>query len=120
MLLQGLRWRVGDGRKIRVWGSPWLSTLVTFKVLNRNPFLARSFRVYDLINPETRMWEKEVLESLFLPRDIKEILKIPLSTPRAEDIIIWHNSKSGEYTVSFVYHMGVDYMVREHQSKGWL
>jgi hypothetical protein len=41
MLKQGLIWRVGNGKDIKIWGDKWLPTSPTFQVQSRAPGLDR-------------------------------------------------------------------------------
>lgn len=92
---QGLRWRVGDGRKVEVWKDPWLLTPYDFKVISRNPFLAHSIMESDLIGPQTRTWKLNLLENLLMERDNEKMLKIPLYLVAVEDTLIWNYKNSG-------------------------
>lgn len=51
----------------------WLKTSFTFKIVIPNLFLGHNLLVEDLIDAKTRSWKEEVLNSLFLPRDIDEL-----------------------------------------------
>lgn len=59
--------------------------------------------VSDLIDPDIRQRNINLLYSLFQPRDIKEITNIPLSTTASEDTRIWHFSRNGNYSVKSGY-----------------
>ncbi|KAL2920670.1 hypothetical protein RDABS01_012161, partial [Bienertia sinuspersici] len=69
LLLEGLKWRVGDGRSIRVWDEAWLpgnsSSIVPTPNLNSSPELM----VCDLINSESGKWDIEALRSHFTEAD---------------------------------------------------
>ena len=47
----------------------------------------------------------ELLEDIFVARDVAEIQSIPLSQSFAADQYVWHFTKSGEYTVKTGYHV---------------
>ncbi|KAK9671108.1 hypothetical protein RND81_12G007600 [Saponaria officinalis] len=65
LLLEGLKWRVGDGRTIRVWDDAWLpgpsSSLVPTPQLNSD----RELMVLDLICADTHDWNVNILEQVF-------------------------------------------------------
>ena len=46
---EGLQWRVGNGKHIRVWGDKWLPAASTHKVMSPRVFLDADTRVSDLI-----------------------------------------------------------------------
>lgn len=51
--------------------------------------------------------------SFVLAKDKEEVLRIPLSPEATPDELIWHYSKSKEFTVKSTYHHGMDFMYRD-------
>lgn len=49
LLLKGLRWRIGDGKSVKVFHDPWLPMPHSFRVLTPLCFLHEQVRVADLI-----------------------------------------------------------------------
>ncbi|XP_062006013.1 uncharacterized protein LOC133723213 [Rosa rugosa] len=97
LLVNGLRWRVGKGESIKVWGDKWLPVPWNFQVVSPrsgNPNLM----VSDLPT-QHGMWNVPLVESLFLPHEVETILTIPLARPRYQDNIVWHYGKDGIYNV---------------------
>ena len=76
----GIRWRVGDGSLIRVWRDKWLPQPYSFRPATTNLFLPDDFLVENLIDKEQCKWRTDLLEVLFMPRDVEQISQIPLST----------------------------------------
>lgn len=68
-----LRWQIGDGRQLLFWKDAWLQTPYDFKVITHNLFLSHNKSVSGLINPESRQWKFEFLETLFLFWDVEEL-----------------------------------------------
>ena len=62
-------------------------------------------RVSDLLIPSRLEWDVELLEELFVARDVAEIQSIPLSQSFAADPYVWHFINSGEYIVKTGYHV---------------
>ena len=62
-------------------------------------------RVSDLMIPGRLEWDVELLEELFVARDVAEIQCIPLSQSFATDRHVWHFTNSGEYIVKTGYHV---------------
>ncbi|XP_021721016.1 uncharacterized protein LOC110688556 [Chenopodium quinoa] len=106
LLLEGLKWRVGNGVNIRVWLDAWLPgeppTAVPVHDMNFDPEL----RVLELINEECGEWRGDLLQSLFSVQDRNLILQLPISYAMPEDKLFWWPSKNGEYTVKSGYWLG--------------
>ncbi|MBA0678250.1 hypothetical protein Goari_019608 [Gossypium aridum] len=59
--------------------------------------------VVDLIEPNTRRWKNDLIQSTFSERDIEKILNIPFSRCPSEDHITWRGEASSEYSVRSEY-----------------
>ncbi|CAN1245627.1 Uncharacterized mitochondrial protein AtMg00310 [Linum grandiflorum] len=92
-LWSGLRWRVGNGESINIWGTKWIPT-ISGDFVNSAPMeLTNDARVRELINPKTDQWESEIVERCF-PADIAEaIMQIPLRDSSEPDIIYSNSPK---------------------------
>lgn len=64
VVLEGLRWRLGDGNKIHVWFDPWLrggTKKLTKPIVNSfDPNLLLN----DLIDRDSVSWKVELLDEL--------------------------------------------------------
>ena len=105
MLKQGIRWRIGNGTQIDVWTDPWLRDDHNFWVQTTQGTKLDGLRVSDLMIPGRLEWDVELLEELFVARDVAEIQSIPLSQSFVADRHVWHFTNSGEYTVKTGYHV---------------
>jgi hypothetical protein len=56
-------------------------------------------RVSELMQPNERKWNKNLIHQLFNLRDGTKNLKIPISCMRDEHVPIWRFSKNGVYSV---------------------
>ncbi|PNY17449.1 hypothetical protein L195_g014192 [Trifolium pratense] len=78
---------------------------------NDNPYVTsltvadyEGMRVSDLMQPNERKWNEALIHQLFNLRDATEILKIPVSCMREEDVPIWRFSKNSVYSVLLAYY----------------
>lgn len=61
-LLQGLRYRVGNGNGISIWADPWIPDEGSFKIITPRPFHSGfPYAVSDLIDPVSRTWNLTLL-----------------------------------------------------------
>jgi hypothetical protein len=99
ILMNGCRWRIGNGNNIKVMSEPWLRDIDGAWIPSPQNQGVHNLFVNDLMIPNMKMWDKEKIESLF-PRDIaNRILDIPLFDMLDEDKIVWIDSPYGHYSV---------------------
>ena len=79
LLKQGIRWRIRNGTQIDVWTDPWLRDDSNFWVQMTQSVELEGLRVSDLMIPCKLEWDVEMLEELYVARDVAEIKCIPLS-----------------------------------------
>lgn len=79
IIQRGLRWRVGNGEKINIWQHRWLP--------RKHPPQLPICPIDDfehswvscLIDPNTRRWQTDIVDGLFVEADAEMIKKILLS-----------------------------------------
>ncbi|XP_013660781.1 uncharacterized protein LOC106365824 [Brassica napus] len=104
LLLKGLMYRVGIGRKTRVWANRWLDDPVEGL---RAPWVKNitfdvNLMVSDLIDSSSRNWNLAVLNDLFVPGDVS-IITAKLPAVDREDFWVWRFNHSGNFTVKSAY-----------------
>ncbi|CAN6541494.1 unnamed protein product [Malus baccata var. baccata] len=105
VLQHGIRWRVGDGTKIKIRDDPWFPKPTTFLVKPRD--CLQETMVSDLIEVNSRSWKREVILHGFSLEDTKHILSIPLSKFGCCDRLVWHHTVDGSYSVKTGYRVAV-------------
>lgn len=89
-LVQGGRWRIGDGSRVRLWKDPWLPGMFLLTIpsdtLGVDPHTAT---VNLLIDSSSSYCNLNALHSLFDPCTAAAIQKIPLSQSPYPDKWIW-------------------------------
>ncbi|XP_073137676.1 uncharacterized protein [Henckelia pumila] len=100
---QGVRWRIGTGYNVKIWGDPWLPD-------SDNPFVITDclsdishVKVSALINPSNGCWDADLIKALFVERDQHLILSISLSHHPTKDKWIWMYEKNGVFSVKSGY-----------------
>ncbi|KAK9998718.1 hypothetical protein SO802_018321 [Lithocarpus litseifolius] len=97
------------GKQVEDWGWEGYSDLAASldfifsgKVLS--PRLDQSLDVVqDLFIPGTKTWDSEIIDRLFLPWEAECIKSIPLSDHQHSDLLIWHYTPDGCYSVRSAY-----------------
>ncbi|KAL0344526.1 UNVERIFIED_CONTAM: putative mitochondrial protein [Sesamum radiatum] len=123
---KGCRWRVGTGEHIRAWDDPWLPRPRSFKPITPAPVVPANLFVADLVTPDGLDWDVVRVRELFWPEDSEVILGLPLSRTREPDLLVWHYSKNGRFSVRSAYHLACllddrpgSSSLGEHESSWW-
>ena len=106
LLLEGLKWRVGDGQSISAWGDAWLPGDSAARVPTPNLESPADLRVADIIDHERMSWNEQALATHFGPDDMELIRELPLSERRPRDMQFWWPSKDGIFSTKTCYWLG--------------
>ncbi|CAL1376774.1 unnamed protein product [Linum trigynum] len=77
-LLNGLRWTIGNGASVRIWGDRWLPSTPGYIIQSAPMGLPVESVVRELIEEETEQWDDTLLESCFPTAMVDAIHQIPL------------------------------------------
>ena len=101
-MLRGCRWRVGDGKSIKVWKDYWIPG---YRMLlhSTQANIDETLMVEDLIDENTRGWDIGKVRRLLPPVEAESVLKILISNDVRSDCIIWDNEKNGVFSVKSAY-----------------
>ena len=105
MIKKGLRWRIGNGKKIAIFSDNWLPRPETF-ISIFPPSLHVNSVVADLIKADNHLDEIK-LRQHFMDADTAEILKISFPAEQVEDEVLWHYDKRGNYSVKNGYQLAL-------------
>ena len=90
---------MGNGRNIRVLNDAWIPNYNTNKVLHPTPNIEEEMTVAELIDLESRGWDRELIWQNVHHEDAEAILRVPLSLRDILDTVVWSGEKSGVYSV---------------------
>ena len=79
LIREGSVWRVGNGRRIRIWQDKWILLPTTYKVLSPPRVLDLASTVSSLIDGDTKWWNSALLEQLFSREEVLLIQSTPIS-----------------------------------------
>ena len=68
LVKEGIIWRVGNGRVVKVWGDRWLPGSSSYGVISPRLFLHEDTQVGELIDTEVMCWKSSMVDSIFLPQ----------------------------------------------------
>jgi hypothetical protein len=115
LLLKGACWSISKGDFIDVWKSPWIPSMPCFKPRSKENLLVfPAYSVADLILPEERLWNVDLLHDLFDPLTIQNILQILLPCISTEEKWSWIPSPSGIFTVKSAREVSLTPSTRVH------
>ncbi|XP_019150982.1 PREDICTED: uncharacterized protein LOC109147778 [Ipomoea nil] len=98
LICGGVRRRIGNGKSTLIWDHPWLHDENQPRILTEKPPQLAQAKVVGLMDQQTGTWDQEILTGIFIPQDVEQILKIPVS-PYYEDVWYWYGDPRGEYCV---------------------
>lgn len=99
----GVKWKVGNGRSIRLWEDNWIPTAEIWQPSSRRPENCSLSKVSDLIDHQRLCWRQQLVEQLFQPQEVKQILSIPLEHCGSRDQMYWGMDKRGLFIVKSAY-----------------
>lgn len=94
----GSCWTIGDGRSIFVASSSWLPHSPSFFITP-----SQEMKVADLIDNDTRQWDRGKLSTTFDRRTCETILAPPLNNQNTQDKLIWKENIAQRFTVYLAY-----------------
>ncbi|XP_022149385.1 uncharacterized protein LOC111017816 [Momordica charantia] len=101
ILQSGLRWRVGDGLNVPIYGSNWIPRDGNLHV-HSPPRLPLSSIVSTLISASGG-WNEGIIRGAFDEGEASLILRIPVGVDTTSDMRIWHYDSKGLFTIKSRY-----------------
>jgi hypothetical protein len=115
LMKQGMVWRVGDGRGLKIWNDPWLP-----RDASRKPITPRGTSlvtdVDELIDPITGEWDVQLVKDLFWEEDQQVIVAILVFEVR-DNMLAWHFDKHGKFSVWSAYKVCRDEYIRSRNCR---
>ncbi|XP_031119013.1 uncharacterized protein LOC116022425 [Ipomoea triloba] len=104
----GMRWKVGNGSRVRVWGDPWLTDKTNPYIITPEPDYLHGPCVNNLFCQNTKNWDYDLLRDIFCQRDVECIMSVPTSLADFDDSMYWGGEGKGIYTVKSAYRIAME------------
>lgn len=103
LVMDGMRWRVGNGKHIKIWYDKWLPTPHSYKVQSPIKLLHHEATVDNLLTVEGR-WKEELVDEIF-SIEAAIIKGLPVSRRGSEDKLFWSPSRNGQFSMKYAYYL---------------
>lgn len=116
LLLKGLRLEVGNGETTKVWIDRWVDDPIEGLIAPwiRNTSFDANLMAASLIDRDTRRWNTQALQEIFVLGDIELILRRQPVINRG-DFYSWKFNRSGNFTVKSAYWLACDVKTKKKQ-----
>ncbi|XP_019177735.1 PREDICTED: uncharacterized protein LOC109172940 [Ipomoea nil] len=115
LLRGGVRWRIGDGGTVKVWGDPWLPDVHNPYVMTTEQSYLNDPLVKSLFCVGEMKWDSELINDIFDQRDAKLILNLPLPAESEYDLLYWGGEINGLYSVKSAYKLAFGNLSQEQK-----
>lgn len=86
---EGLLWKIGNGEKVEIWTDPWLPANTFGKVQSPISIISAFAYVFELLDRHTGWWRMDLVKSIYVESDARQILNIPTSNTSQQETLIW-------------------------------
>jgi hypothetical protein len=105
VLMNGCRWRIGDGSKIKIMNEPWLKKEDGLWLQSPQDEGVFNMSVNQLMLQNRKEWDSVKIKLLFPLNIANSILDVPLLNDVEEDKLIWYDDLNGNYSVRSAYNL---------------
>ena len=118
LVIQGLRIIIGNGTTVSMWSDPWLAEHPPRPPRSRENDI-RIESVSSYIKSDRSGWDIEKLKGVVVEEDIDKILSIRISPHAEMDLLGWHYTEEGIYTVKSGYWLSTHLPQQEQAIPTW-
>jgi hypothetical protein len=113
LIQEGMVWRVGNGRNIKIWGDKWLPSPTTHTIQSPIRNLDGEAKVCELIDQDLNWWNIPLIKEVFRKEEAEMICGMAICPGTQQDCMVWAGNKSGLFTVRSAYHLAKEVEKRE-------
>ena len=100
---KGMCHKIGNGLNTWIWEDLWIPNETNLIPQRRNGASIEAHLVAELIDQDTRQWDRGKLHELFEPNTVNKILAIHFTQLSQQDQVFWFLNPAGEFTVRTAY-----------------
>ncbi|KAK7832800.1 putative ribonuclease h protein [Quercus suber] len=119
---KGMCHKIGNGLNTWIWEDPWIPDETNLIPRRRNGATLEAQLVAEMIDQDTRQWDRGKLHELFEPNTVTKIMAIHINQLSQQDQPFWCLNPASEFTVKSAYNaLRVSNYPHESvlQSKDW-
>lgn len=116
LLKKGIRWQIQNGASTLFWEDKWIPETRNCQLSTPPPTHSPIVHVSDVIDPIHKRWRMDLLCPLVSRAECRVIQSIPLSYEDRVDVLVWHPSKFGVYSVKSAYGVATSLIPEESPS----
>ncbi|CAL5392099.1 unnamed protein product [Camellia sinensis] len=94
---------IQNGNLAHFWEAKWVPSTNDFKIASHKPPHCTVQTVAEVIDPNRKIWKRELLKEWLSPEDLEAVLAIPIAAVNRDDLLIWHHNPSGACFVTSGY-----------------
>ena len=113
LLVEGMQWRIGNGKAVSIWGDKWIPKPVSFAIQSPCTQLPIEAKVEMLIDKQVKEWNFPIIQSIFHEDEAAIICSLPFSKYGPPDRLIWRVTTTGCFIVQSTYHLEREIQSRE-------
>ncbi|XVF53109.1 hypothetical protein PTKIN_Ptkin05aG0073400 [Pterospermum kingtungense] len=103
VLKKRVRWKVGNGKSIRIWRDKWISTTEDALPATNEGEHDVETKVSELIDDSTKTWRRDLVYEWFNASEADLICSFPISKLGHPDRLVWQFEKNGRYSIRSAY-----------------
>ena len=82
LLEEGLVWRVGDGKSIKIWGDCWIPSPTSYSIQSPIRILDREAKVSAPVDESSMWWNTSLIHSIFTEEEAISICSMAICPQR--------------------------------------
>lgn len=118
LLRQGMRFTIGNGTIVSMWNDPWLAVHPPRPPRTRDR-IPRLESVSQYIKTDGSGWDIEKIRNVVMEEDLEKVLSTKISSKVVADLLGWHYTEDGIYTVKSGYWLSTHLPSQEQAIPIW-